>query len=301
MMALQNSDRTGGGMQSIGSLVGHGMGKLVLETKAGQCEQHGGYIDKHMRGMGGDASWWWGCPQCREAFRQAQAQREQIEQMARDVAEAAKARAAATAARFASSGVPRRFLQATWEGYRTADTAGKGIGTQAYALAKCRAYADQFAAKHLPDGRALLLLGNQGTGKNHLATCIARQVADAGHSVVFTTAEQMLMAWRDVVVHKVQGNKGELALLRDFASPELLILDEMFRQSDSQAAQRFLFEVLNARYADALPTIIISNKNLQEMQSLLDPVLVDRLRERGALMVPFEWESQRGSLPDGGN
>ena len=298
MMALQISD-AGKPAQSVAGMVGAGLGKLVLETKAGQCAQHGGFIDKHMRGMGGNANWWMGCPQCRSAAQQAQARREQAEQMARDKAQAAQARAAATAARFASSGVPRRFLAATWEGYRTTDTAGEGVGTQAYALAKCREYADRFADDHLPNGRALLLLGNQGTGKNHLATCIARHVAEAGHSVVFTTAEQMLMAWRDVVVHKVPGSRGELALLRDFASPDLLILDEMFRQGDSAAANRFLFEVLNARYADALPTIICSNKTMDEMQALLDPVLVDRLRERAALVVPFPWESVRGKVGRG--
>jgi DNA replication protein DnaC len=292
MMALQSSESAA--MKSMGDLVGGSFGRLVLETRADQCAQHGDYINRHMRAMQERPSFWTGCPQCAEEV----GRQKLLEQHARDVAEAAQARAKATAERFATSGVPKRFLVATWDNYRTTDTAPSGIGTQAYALARCRAYADNFAT-HLESGRALFMLGNSGTGKNHLATCIARQVADAGHSVLFTTAEEMMLAHYDMKVHKLPAGKGMAGLLRDFASPSLLILDEMFRQSDTEASDRFLFSVLNARYADCLPTVIISNKDLDEVKALFDPVLVSRLQERGAIYVPFPWEDQRPSVGRG--
>lgn len=42
------------------------------------------------------------------------------------------------------------------------------------------------------------------------------------------------------------------------------------------------------------PTVIISNLDGKALPSAMGERCVDRLREGGVIVIPFEWESQRG-------
>jgi len=68
----------------------------------------------------------------------------------------------------------------------------------------------------------VLLLGNSGTGKTHLALALGLSACQRGHRVRFTTAAAM--------VHELMEAKDEKRLLRyqkQMASYELLIVDEL--------------------------------------------------------------------------
>ena len=64
------------------------------------------------------------------------------------------------------------------------------------ALAICRRYADDFEQVHR-GGRCLILRGLPGTGKNHLATAIARSVLARGMSVLNATAHEIIARVRE--------------------------------------------------------------------------------------------------------
>ncbi|HGW5898137.1 TPA: ATP-binding protein, partial [Pseudomonas aeruginosa] len=67
--------------------------------------------------------------------------------------------------------IPPRFRPATLENYRTDFAPDQ----QSPVLARCKAYADDFAS-NWKVGRSLMLLGTMGTGKTHLACAIIQQV-----------------------------------------------------------------------------------------------------------------------------
>jgi DNA replication protein DnaC len=54
-----------------------------------------------------------------------------------------------------------------------------------------------------------------------------------------------------------------------------------------------LFDVLNARYANQRPTILIGNLTADELEEYLGERIMDRLLESGSAVVPFTWESYR--------
>jgi len=122
----------------------------------------------------------------------------------------------------------------------------------------------------------VLLLGNSGTGKTHLALALGLAACQKGHRVRFTTAAAM--------VHELMEAKDEKRLLRfqkQMASYELLIVDELGFVPLSKSGAELLFEVFSQRYERG-STMVTSNLPFQELTDVLGSerltgALLDRL------------------------
>ncbi len=122
----------------------------------------------------------------------------------------------------------------------------------------------------------VLLLGNSGTGKTHLALALGLSACQRGHRVRFTTAAAM--------VHELLEAKDEKRLLRyqkQMGSYELLIVDELGFVPLSKSGAELLFEVFSQRYERG-STLVTSNLPFQEWTEVLGSerltgALLDRL------------------------
>jgi DNA replication protein DnaC len=122
----------------------------------------------------------------------------------------------------------------------------------------------------------VLLLGNSGTGKTHLALALGLAACQKGHRVRFTTAAAM--------VHELMEAKDEKRLLRfqkQMASYELLVVDELGFVPLSKSGAELLFEVFSQRYERG-STMVTSNLPFQEWTEVLGSerltgALLDRL------------------------
>ena len=74
----------------------------------------------------------------------------------------------------------------------------------------------------------------------------------------------------------------------------MLIIDEVGTQTDSDWEKLQIFNVIDGRYQNMKPTVLISNLSAEEVQSVIGERSVDRLREEGAFVIPFNWPSKRG-------
>ena len=122
----------------------------------------------------------------------------------------------------------------------------------------------------------VLLLGNSGTGKTHLALALGLSACQRGHRVRFTTTAAM--------VHELLEARDEKRLLRyqkQMASYELLIVDELGFVPLSKSGAELLFEVFSQRYERG-STLVTSNLPFQEWTEVLGSerltgALLDRL------------------------
>ncbi|PWG68497.1 ATP-binding protein, partial [Enterobacter mori] len=55
-----------------------------------------------------------------------------------------------------------------------------------------------------------------------------------------------------------------------------------------------LFAIINGRYEQMRPTVVISNLDAEQLPVAMGERCVDRLREGNLIVVPFDWESHRG-------
>jgi DNA replication protein DnaC len=122
----------------------------------------------------------------------------------------------------------------------------------------------------------VLLLGNSGTGKTHVALALGLAACQRGHRVRFTTTAAL--------VHELMEARDEKRLLRfqkQLASYELLIVDELGFVPLSKTGAELLFEVFSQRY-ERSSTLVTSNLPFQEWTEILGSerltgALLDRL------------------------
>jgi DNA replication protein DnaC len=95
----------------------------------------------------------------------------------------------------------------------------------------------------LKNGRNLVLIANQGLGKTMIAQNIGHAAVLAGHSVLFTTAAQLLLD-----LSSQESARGLDRRLKHYARPGLLVIDEVgYLSYDNRNADLF-FQVVSQRY-----------------------------------------------------
>lgn len=100
----------------------------------------------------------------------------------------------------------------------------------------------------------LVLQGEPGTGKTHLAYAIAAQALADGRPVYAHTVPDMLDLLRSS--YKDDGYERTLAGLRQV---EMLVLDDLGAEHRTDWAGETLYQVINDRYAHRLPLVLTTN------------------------------------------
>lgn len=126
----------------------------------------------------------------------------------------------------------------------------------------------------------ILLEGSYGSGKTHLAAAIANEAVSRGVPTLFITVPDLLDSLR------FSYNSPETtfeARFEDIRSANLLIMDDFGTQNATGWAQEKLFQIVNYRYINKLPTVITTNLILDEIEGrirsrLQDDELVKHIR-----------------------
>ena len=141
----------------------------------------------------------------------------------------------------------------------------------------------------------MVLLGKPGTGKTHLGAGMANDLMrSTSHSAVYRTVGSILQAIR--ATYDRSSEATEASILASLIEPSLLVLDEVgvSKEQPSDFELTTLFAIINGRYELVKPTVVISNLGPEQLPVAMGERCVDRLREGGMIVVPFEWESHRG-------
>jgi DNA replication protein DnaC len=122
----------------------------------------------------------------------------------------------------------------------------------------------------------LLLLGNSGTGKTHIALALGLSACQRGHRVRFTTAAALVGE-----LIEARDDKHLLRFQKQLSSYELLIVDELGYVPLSKSGAELLFETFSQRYERA-STLVTSNLPFEEWTEVfgserLTGALLDRL------------------------
>jgi DNA replication protein DnaC len=143
----------------------------------------------------------------------------------------------------------------------------------------------------LSDATNVIFVGQNGTGKTMLAQNIAHHAVILGHSVLFTSAGQLL---GDLAA--LDSDAALRRRLHHYARPALLVIDEVGYLSYSNRHADLMFELISRRYQNK-STLITTNRAFAEWREVFPNAacvvsLVDRLVHR-AEIVAIEGESYR--------
>ena len=162
---------------------------------------------------------------------------------------------------------------------------------QQQALERSRNYANKFN-KVMERGASMIFYGPPGTGKTHMSCAIANHVMrEFGASAVFTTVFEMFQQLKSTYGGKA--TKSELEVMNLYAGVDLLVLDEIGVQLGSNFESVMITDIINRRYSDMKPTLILSNLDLEGLKKYLGERVIDRMSEGGGGMIAFNWASYR--------
>lgn len=247
------------------------MGRFSTEQSVRNCDSHGEYTAYTFRGHTS------GCPICMKE----QQQKESSEAHAKWLLELRQRRANELLGR---ATIPPRFADRTLANF-TPHAEGPRK-----ALAVAKDFADNFD-ECLKTGRSLIFCGGVGAGKTHLAVGICHEIIAKDKVAVFTS---VLTAIRSIKETFRKGSEQtEAEAIRALVQPDLLVLDEVGVQFGSDTEKMYLFEIINGRYEEMKPTILLSNLAKDALAEFIGERVIDRLREGGGKMVVFDWPSYR--------
>ena len=244
----------------------------VDQRRPGKCEHHGDFVDVHFSGARGPAAGWVGCPKCREQRDLERQRQQEAQKRYQDL--------------YRRSQIPYRFQGLTFDDYEPANDKA------ARHLEKIRQYALD-VAKGENEGQSLIMFGNVGTGKTHLACAALDYVMTQG------CKPARYYSFSDLVREvKRTFNSNEPATEEDvyqrFLVPALVVVDEIGVQNFTEFEQSVAYEAINARYVEGKPTMLATNLPIKDLPHCLGDRAVDRLREGGGRALDFDWKSHRG-------
>jgi DNA replication protein DnaC len=125
----------------------------------------------------------------------------------------------------------------------------------------------------------LILTGDYGTGKTHLAAAIANQRIELGQPALFVVVPDLLDHLRATFSPSSQVRFDKR--FEEVRTAHFLVLDDLGTQSASPWAQEKLYQLFNHRYIAQLPTVITMAQPIDQV----DPRLRTRMLDLGRCTV----------------
>lgn len=246
-----------------------------VKTKPAVCPAHGDYESREITLLGNPWKWT-GCPECAriEAEEAAEKRRVYDEQERQQRLER----------RLNQAGIPLRFRGRSFATFN-ADSKGKSD-----CLHIAQEYAEEFRERKSV-GATMVFSGLPGTGKSHLAIAICQAIMERGYTALYLNALDAIRMVR--ATWRRESPRTESEVMGDLATVDLLVLDEVGAQYGTEGEQVILFDIINRRYQDQQPMILLTNQGKEGFKQYLGDRAFDRLREAGR-WVAFDWESHRG-------
>jgi DNA replication protein DnaC len=149
-----------------------------------------------------------------------------------------------------------------------------------------------FRLSFLKDKANVIFMGGAGLGKSHLAAALAYEGCLAGHTVLFTTAIDIVNTL--VAAQSAHRLKAEL---KKYISPNIVLVDELGYLPIDKAGADLLFQVFSQRYETG-STIVTTNQLYKHWarvfnnDATLTSAVLDRLLHH-AETVTIEGKSYR--------
>lgn len=244
-----------------------------LGARTINCETHGPYESIGTKYMGRHEVWS-RCPAC-EAERMAAERHQEAERKAQE-------HKAHMERLLDQACIPQRFIGRTLDSFRAETDA------QQTALEIASRYVSDFAA-HEKKGTGLIFSGLPGTGKSHLAVAILQALMPAKCGI-YTTCMSVIRNVRGT--WRKDSERSEQDVLNAYCEADLLVIDEVGVQYGTDGEQTILFDVIDRRYREMMPTIILTNQAKAGFKEFIGDRSFDRLVEVSR-WVPFDWPSYR--------
>ena len=141
------------------------------------------------------------------------------------------------------------------------------------ALALAHDFVESFEREH----RNLLLYGDTGVGKSFLSHCIARDLLERGHSVLYLDAIRLFELLEARQFDREMSYRQKDSLISYILDSDLLIIDDLGTELANGFTTSQLYHVIEARLTKGNSTIISTNLSIRELNELYSERIFSRI------------------------
>ena len=132
----------------------------------------------------------------------------------------------------------------------------------------------------------LFLYGDTGVGKTFLSNCVAKELLDTGHSVIYFTAFQLFDIFEKNTFQK-ENDKDIIAAHQNIFDCDLLILDDLGTEMPNSFTISQLFLCINERILRSKSTIISTNLSLNQVAEIYSERTFSRISSKYVMLKLF--------------
>lgn len=174
---------------------------------------------------------------------------------------------------FSISNIGDKYLNASFENFEV-----RPGSENAYKIAKH--YAEHFD-EYGPE--SIMIWGEPGNGKTHLAAAVHNHLTEQGKVVVFISMPELLNKIK--ATFNEDNKETEEQILKALRICDLLIIDDLGAEKTSEWVQEKLFTIIDTRYKHQKPVMATSNIRPAELIDKIGKRVYDRFLE---LTQPIE-------------
>lgn len=138
-------------------------------------------------------------------------------------------------------------------------------------LAKIKEYINSFDNTF----NNLLFMGNVGVGKTFLSECIAKELLDSGHTVLYLSAEKLMEIFSNKIKNVTADESSSNS--DDLMSCDLLIIDDLGTEMINSFTISNLFSLLNERILREKSVVISTNLSMNDFRDLYSERIASRI------------------------
>lgn len=126
------------------------------------------------------------------------------------------------------------------------------------------------------DYHNLFFYGKVGTGKSFLSNCVAKELIESGHSVIYFSATS-LFDLLSKYSFDYRNKEDQRERYTDLYQCDLLIIDDLGTEMANQFVNSQLFSLLNERHMGKKATLISTNLSLEELRNRYSDRIFSRI------------------------
>lgn len=184
-----------------------------------------------------------------------------------------------------AAGLPTALQQMTFDNFNLANYPGNqrptaGSGQSYLELARAAFAKTKACCEAVVKGgcrRGVLLQGNVGSGKTHLAAAAVNYLLEQHRDVYFLIASDFFEELKSSFDADEETKSKAWRLQQKVKKVPFLVIDDLGSHNFSEWVRSVLFTILNYRINEELTTIITTNLNGEQLRENLDSRLISRL------------------------
>ena len=238
------------------------------------CEKHGDYKQKSVEVFAGKWMIFNACTIC--------SKEENAEMELKHEAEQKELIAHSRKAKRMKAGISKRYLGFNFDDFTPLNE------KQSKALIAAKSLSESILNEK--PAHNLIMTGGVGTGKTMLCSALIESLIPAKSCKIIKCIElvrSLKATWSR------ESLETEEKLIEAYSNMDLLIIDEIGVQFGSDTEKLFIFDIIDGRYENMLPTVLISNQSMEKIKGLIGERVVDRLRGGGGKLLVLDGGSLR--------